>query len=292
MLSCQTAAHRAVSFDPKTTLIRASWRPSPMAGASSVTILARSVCIFSCLAACVMLLDGSRIAKAESELSHLQGTFWHPSRIGEISDEHSNAIVRVSRGTMDFNLFCLYASYPFSYDSGSLRFHPAWQRGTRESAQCPKSLALSTIETGLASARGHALNGDGLTLLDEHDLPIMTFSRVIATGLENREWTISEYWDGAALVAAEHHARIVFWNGRVDGSPGCGALEGFYSLSGQDLKLWVGAMLAGWCPRPALTQMDRVVEALRLTGDWHVEQDLGRTVLRDKQGAIRIILSP
>jgi hypothetical protein len=146
-----------------------------------------------------------------------------------------------SRHWIDLRAPCQYALYPFRYDAGSLRFHPAGGRETRESSHCPKSLPLSAVETGLVRASRHALKDGGLTLLDDHDHPIMAFSRVIAAGLENREWSISEYWNGTALVVAEHPAHIVFRNGGVDGLPACGALMGHYSLSGQHLKLWVTA---------------------------------------------------
>jgi heat shock protein HslJ len=242
------------------------------------------------LTAAVLLMDGSSTARAQPKFSELQGTFWRFDSINGSSHDQSKVIMRISRHWIDISAPCEYALFPFGYASGSLRFHPALARETLQGSQCPRSVVLSAIETGLARVSRYAVNADGLTFLDDNDRPIVALSRVIATGLENREWSISQYWDGKALVAAEQHAHIVFRNGRVDGSAGCGPLKGHYSLSGQHLKLWVTAMLAGWCPPPALVQLDRIVEALR--GDWLVEAELVRTVLRDEQGAMRIILHP
>ncbi|HEX6000919.1 MAG TPA: hypothetical protein VFZ16_16220 [Hyphomicrobiaceae bacterium] len=149
---------------------------------------------------------------------------------------------------------------------------------------------MGKIEPSLAKVKRHTLNGNTLTLLDENARAIMALSRITATGLENRELAIAEYWDGNALVPVEGTAYIVFMHGRIRGTPGCGGLWGAYSLFEQRVRLNGTAILAGWCPQPAMVQMKRVTAALG--GDRLVEHEPHRTVLRDLQGAVRIVLRP
>jgi len=253
-----------------------------------VTILARLVCILSGLAAGVMLA-GCTDTRAGSEPSELQATFWRLASIDGISHDQSNAIMEISHGLIDFSVPCQFARYFFQYVDGHWRFHVPGTQGRPEDPQCSET--LNAIDAGLARADRFVLNADGLTLLDDYGRPIMAFSRVIATGLENRHWSISEYWDGMALVVPGYHPHIVFRHGRVSGSMLCGTLKGHYSLSGQHLKLRVTTgMFVGSCPVPAPVQTAPFVEALR--GDWLVDHEPGRTILRDEQGATRIILIP
>ena len=84
--------------------------------------------------------------------------------------------------------------------------------------------------------------------------------------LEGRRWRIVSYDDGAGLVSPELTAQdplaargtmmsipspsIEFAAGKLRGSPGCGALVGSYTLSGNQLTIMgAGVIVGGWCPR-------------------------------------------
>jgi|SRR5262245_23393435 heat shock protein HslJ len=244
-----------------------------------------------------MLAGSADVARAEPELSKLARTFWKLDHIDALPTE-ANVIVQISKNEIAFSGPCRAGRYPFAYDkSGVVRFHPAWS--TTEAtgdARCAAEPKWGTIELLLAKVKRHALNADGLTLLDESGRPVMALSRIGPAGIENREWAIAEYWNGDSLVSAEETANIVsvpeivFVHGRIRGTPGCGGLLGDYRLSEQRLKLHATVILAGSCPRLAMVQMERLTEALN--GDWSVEHEPQRTLLRDAEGAIRIVLRP
>jgi hypothetical protein len=235
------------------------------------------------------LLGPSDVAWGEPMLSELARTFWKLDHIDGVPTEQDSVIVQISKDEIAFSAPCGAKRYPFRYDkSGLVRFHPAWS--TTGDTRCTAGPALGKIEPSLARVKRHALNGDALTLLDENVRAIMALSRVTATGLENREWAIAEYWDGKALVPAES-AYIVLVHGRIRGSPGCGGLLGDYSLSGERVRLSFTVFLFGLaCHQPAMAQMERLTDAL--IGDWLVEHEPRRTVLRDLQGAVRFVLTP
>ena len=79
-------------------------------------------------------------------------------------------------------------------------------------------------------------------------------------------------------------------NGFVDGSPGCGALFGSYRLVGTHLTASIGSLLGGYCSGGLGPQNNDVVEAL--SGERLVEREGDNVILRDHQGATRIILKP
>jgi heat shock protein HslJ len=118
----------------------------------------------------------------------------------------------------------------------------------------------------------------------------MSLTRITTNGLENRDWSIAQYSDGTPLVAAGDTARVSFMNGRLDGSPGCGALFGMYRPSGTRLTSRVSVILGGYCPDDVMRQSNAVVDAL--AGERFVEPQGDGIALRDERGTIRIILKP
>jgi heat shock protein HslJ len=90
--------------------------------------------------------------------------------------------------------------------------------------------------------------------------------------------------DAEGLIAAKETAEITFLNGRVDGSPGCGGLIGTYSLSGDELTVQAGIVLAGYCPPEDIAQARLVENTFK--GD-RVEEKGDQIFLHDKSEAVR-----
>jgi prepilin-type processing-associated H-X9-DG protein len=259
-----------------------------MSGALLVSFLTRLLALWG-LAAGAMTLEWPGAAWPETRLSELQGTFWRLDRIHGIADGQANGILRISKHYIEVSAGCHYALFTFDHGPGA--FRSTESRGMRTGSHCPAMPTMPAIEAGLAKVKRHAVDADSMTLLDDRGRSVMALSRITANGLENREWSISEYWDGKALVAAEHEAYIAFWDGHVAGSPGCGGFLGGYTLSGEHLDFHATVLLAGSCPEPALTQMRRAAEAF--DGVVRVRHDqLGRTVLQDAQSLTRVVLRP
>jgi hypothetical protein len=122
------------------------------------------------------------------------------------------------------------------------------------------------------------MKGDLLELLDGHKYPVLALSRITPTGLENRAWSIDQYFDGAMLVTAPPVTQITFMNGGVDGGTGCCGLSGTYSLSGAHLQLPLACFYGGWCPAEYESHTDPILKALH--GGRIVEPDGQRIILQ------------
>lgn len=75
-------------------------------------------------------------------------------------------------------------------------------------------------------------------------------------GIENRRWNILRFRgnvphqaDREGLIEAKEPADILFLNGSVDGSPGCGGWVGTYSLKDGYLSVHASEALAGMCTK-------------------------------------------
>jgi hypothetical protein len=241
----------------------------------------------SCLAVIVAFVHGPSTATTASDLSELAGTFWRLDRLDGTSNDTSAIVVHISKFLINVSAPCVARLYPVSYASGTLKIEPS---AGSASCQGTKSSAIAAVETSLPKIAGYVVKADVLRFLDDRSHPVLTLSRVTATGLENNEWSIDQYYDGANLVPATPGARVTFVNKFIDGSPGCGALLGNYILSGTRLKASVGWLLGGYSPGEVKPQNDGIIKAL--SGERTVERDDQRMVLRDAQETIQVILRP
>ncbi len=118
-----------------------------------------------------------------------------------------------------------------------------------------------------------------------------------AHGIENRRWRIAKYRgdgtqksDEQGLIDAAKTAEITFAKGHIHGSPGCGALVGTYSLSGDRLIMQADFVLAGLCPREESVQNQLTLTALK--GDLRIEEKDDQILLRDTSRKARVLLVP
>lgn len=118
------------------------------------------------------------------------------------------------------------------------------------------------------------------------DLPS---ERITETALENLEWSVERYDDGANLLPAIATSRIVFVNGRIEGTPGCGSLIASYILTGTRLSVASsGLVLGGYCADAPLSQSKGITKLL--SGELTIERDGQHLVLRNADGVIQMVL--
>jgi heat shock protein HslJ len=118
-----------------------------------------------------------------------------------------------------------------------------------------------------------------------------------AHGIEGRRWRIAKYSgdgpknsDEQGLLDADNTASITFAKGHINGSAGCGALVGTYSLSGDRLIIQANFVVAGNCTREHWVQNSMILIALK--GDLRIEEKDGHILLRDTSGKARVLLVP
>lgn len=180
----------------------------------------------SCLAVIAALVDGPSTATTASDLSELAGTFWRLDRLDGTPNDTSAIVMHISKFAINVSAPCVARLYPLSYASGTLKIEPS---AGSTSCQGTKSSAIAGVETSLPKIAGYVVKADVLSFLDDRSHSVLTLSRVTATGLENKEWSIDQYYDGVNLVPATPEARVTFVNNFIDGSPGCGLSLGTIS---------------------------------------------------------------
>ena len=243
------------------------------------------VVIFVAIAA---LLLGRATSQAEHGLLELAGTFWHVDSLDGAADDTSNIIVHISKSLVEISVPCLALGYPVRYVHGSPKIEPS--AASRFSCQgAVRSHVIDAIEANLPRIAGNTMDADALTFLDDKHHSILKLSRLNATGLENQEWSIDQYFDGAKLVPSTRDAQVTFVNNVIDGSPGCGELFGQYRLGGTQLKISASWVLGGYCLGEYRQQNDGIINAL--SGERSVERDNERVLLRDDQGTILLVLA-
>lgn len=238
----------------------------------------------------------------ESNISALQNTFWHLIQLQGAHTDLSRVIVRIqldprtSDGDITFSSPRFYSSFPFHYRPSGFKFFPAWKRSRDTKKGSPAEEETErAFEKVLHVISSFELNGESLTFSNKAGKPVLGLRSVQKSGIENRVWTIARYKspndaqvDEHGLVEAKGPANVTFWNGRVDGSPGCGALVGTYELTGTNIVVYANYMLAGFCYPEQLSQAQKVVDDFK--GELRIEQKDGNVVLRDKDGKSRISL--
>lgn len=118
-----------------------------------------------------------------------------------------------------------------------------------------------------------------------------------AHGIEGRRWRIAKYSgdgplnsDERGLIGADNTTSITFTKGRINGSAGCGALVGTYSLSGDRLIIQADFVIAGACTTEHGIQNHMILIAL--TGELRIEEKDSHILLRDTSGKARVLLVP
>jgi heat shock protein HslJ len=121
--------------------------------------------------------------------------------------------------------------------------------------------------------------------------------KISAHDIESRRWRIAKYRgdgtqnsDEQGLTAADKTANITFAKGHIDGTAGCGALVGTYSLSGDRLIIQADSILAGACTREGSVQNQLILTALK--GNLQIEEKDGHILLRGASGKARLLLVP
>ena len=235
--------------------------------------------------------------KTGADLSEFHDSFWRPVQIRGSRADFADVIINF--GARDISIStpkCIFA-FPFDYETAGLKFYPAWER--TDAKTCGDDWQLTQVfESDLQAIRSYSEVQGHLTFYDKDHLPTLTLMALRPTTIEDRVWRIAKFLDLTVkavdtngLAEAKSRATISLVNGRVQGSPGCGAWVGKYSVSEVQLDLDADAMLAGLCKGEEEAQSNMVVKDFK--GSLRIEQvDNDDVLLRDDKGQLRIQLAP
>jgi heat shock protein HslJ len=234
-----------------------------------------------------------------ADLSELDDTFWHLKLLSGSEADFSSVVVYIWNGAITFSSPSVDSSYSFTYRWLGMEFHYPYrtQLAEKDDPNFLQDQQLRTLyENTLRDIQSYELNAGRLTFFNKGRRPIMVLSDFPKEGIENRTWRIAKYrGDGTQLsdengLVESGAAFILFLNGRVTGSPGCGGWWGAFKVSGDRLKVDAELALAGTCEPEQFTEDDLVVNAFK--GELRVTKQDDRIVLRESNGRPRIVLVP
>jgi len=249
---------------------------------------------------------GSSLSQPDNDISELRDTFWRLNKLHGSTWNGSGVVIDVivrvltpdeAHGIVTFSTPAYFISFPLFVDkSAGLKFSPAYAHGgMAENGRFPKDQETGKIfGEYLQRTCCYELRGGTLTLMDRERNELIVLSALQQKGLENRRWRIAKYRgddndlkQNSELVDAKEPADVVFMNGRVEGSPGCGGWAGTYVISGDNLTSDVGINLAGLC---SSGQQSYLVERA-LKGTRRVQQE-GNGILLMNGSKAQLLLVP
>jgi heat shock protein HslJ len=246
-----------------------------------------------------------RLAAMQSgkDLSELHDTFWHLNQLEGSTINFPQPVINIGEGNssgITFSTSSYLIGFPFQYHLlTGLDFAAAYEKGgdSKSSNYSQDQQVANVFEGILHKVVSYELKKDELTFFDKDQHPTMVLSAFRPTGIEDRKWRISKYRadnsgqpDEDGLNDAKVGAWIVFSNGRVDGSPGCGGWTGTYKVSGDELTFQAGWLIAGLCPSEDMDNDSLVQKAFE--SGIRIEQSSDHILLRDKSGQAQILLVP
>jgi heat shock protein HslJ len=233
------------------------------------------------------------------DLSELQDSFWHLVKLEGTHADLSGVIVEIGKGDIGFSTVSYFAMYPFGYNLSGLEFSPTapLTASSNNKQSWRDQWVAHLLSADLRKASSYDFTQGTLTFLGRDRQAIVVLNSLKQEGIESRRWRIAEYrsdgtrhGDEEGLVDATELAEITFLHGRVEGTPGCGAWDGTYKVSGDRVAVQARWILAGACS-PAGFAQDRLVEDA-FKGDLRIEEKGDHFLLRDERGNARILLVP
>lgn len=234
-----------------------------------------------------------------SDLSEFPDTFWHLVKLEGVNEDFSGVVIHLGEGTVTFSTPACLRSYPFGLRLAGLEFFPAyeWAYDEHHMRRSKDKEISSAFEHALHEIGSYKAAEGSLTFNSKSGKPLIVMSRIRPEGIENRRWNIArvrgngaQMVDKDGLVETKVPAEILFLNGRVSGSPGCGGWVGMYELKNGFLTVHASWALAGLCSGEAFAQNDLVVPAFNETLRVEVKGD--QITLRDKDGNEEVLLVP
>jgi heat shock protein HslJ len=246
------------------------------------------------------------------DLSELEDTFGHLTRLGGSRARFADVIVNIGPGLVTFSRPPYQTYFIFKYKLGRLEFPPddRYEKAAKDRELSQDEQTAQAFEKVLREIGSYEAGPNSVTFFDKDRQPIMVINSFPRTTIENHRWRIAKYRgdsspsvivfdrvlpitqqaDKDGLLDANDYAEVTFMNGHVTGSPGCGGWWGTYKLSGNQLTFDATLSLFGTCPDEDFVQ-DRLVEnAFRAAV--LVEQKGDHVLLRDKYGKVQILLVP
>jgi heat shock protein HslJ len=254
----------------------------------------------------LLLTDHSRTTRIPlvpiqlgTDLSELQYTFWHPTLLKGSSADFEDVIIEIGPKYIIFSTHFYSVRFDFKYKLAGLEFSPESLPISlaQKSRTSQDELTSKAFKRGLHEVASYELHKGTLTFYGKDRQPIIVLKSLPKKGIENRFWWIAKYRgndtqpvEEEGLTDAMEMAQIIFMNGQLIGSPGCGGWIKTYKLSGNHLTLQAKTGISGFCLPEYTAQGGLVEESFK--GTLRIEKKGDNILLRDKNGRAQILLMP
>jgi heat shock protein HslJ len=253
-------------------------------------------------------VEGQEVSSQQMHrsVSELRDTFWHLEELHGITATFPSVLVNIEllrrdegAGIITFTTPTYSVAFSFVNKPTGIEFSPTYQHksATEDGKLSQDQRTGEMIEDELLKTSGYNMREGLLTFEDKDHRPNIVLSAVHPNGIENRRWRIAKYHGEEGVLPQKEdlnetkdQADIIFMNGRIYGSPGCGSFTGTYTLVGGRVTSDVGLTLAGFCYSQQFVQDNEVGKALK--GERRIKKDGQDILLYDKSGKAMILLVP
>ena len=225
------------------------------------------------------------------DLSEFRATFWRLVNLEGNAIAEPSAEVRLNERTIGVSVNDVFVDFTVGYSRRNSSFAVYSVYNHDSSRKLPN--LFDVFERNIRKISSYTLSSDELTAFDQSRRQIMLLKRIRPTGLEHRFWHIAEYAEDerAKRASSTQFQFVTFVRGEVQGTAGCTALRGVYTLAGDSLSIRAGSLsLAGYCSDQARSE-SRLVE-LALNKASRAKEDGDRVLLQDSESNVSIVLTP
>ena len=140
----------------------------------------------------------------------------------------------------------------------------------------------------LTKAVKFRIEKDDLILLDQIQNPIVKFSAVKSTGLENTSWRATGINNGRGGVVSDNNTHLTsvrFENGKIQGKAACNQYSASYTLQEQQISIGPVQTTRKFCSEEGVMEQEaQFLDALSLVSRYELMAD--RLNFRDQNGSL------
>jgi hypothetical protein len=246
------------------------------------------------------------VATRNESLFGIDGaSLWTLTSVSSMPAEES-AMLHFEGQSLSLDVPCYRRSWAHLYNAGVSRFTNIWASEPRCGGAIPPVVAR--FDEVIPRVTALHVSADELRLIDAGGRAVMTATRLLSPGLENRIWVIEAYRSGAALVRTDTspdggtgytrypalllRPHVTFMRGKLYGTPGCAEFSppSNYRQDGSRVQIETSVLLTGYCPPQVIELSNAVENALR--GIRVTQRDGERLILNDLDGRAVVVLAP
>ncbi len=220
--------------------------------------------------------------------------FWRPT-----GPSASDMIIRVQGDGLTLSTRCFLSGLAFGPDGDGISFgNNEFVSSYMEDVSCAsQKSAFEALKSSLLTAKAFHTSDGRFILKGENGKELLAAEPIAAKGFEFQELAVVSFRHAGRLWHVKslsgQNPDLAFYNGRIDGSVGCGGADGTYeAIRSARYRIFLTSMLAGMCDNldRSMEQVQRILDAFNGVREFEKRKD--NFIFRDEHGHVQIVLSP